>query len=358
MAYTSDLRMKNIIKDIHIDIINILKEQRINVELELRVFDESTEDSKLFEQGGLTFKDPYVDLILGSNDAGWILNGKPLVIVEGTFGTERGQFGDGQLNRFSHSAAVAMNGYVGVTLIPFNGESYSKSGTKPKDIESSNIKIKYAKIHKGFLTGALSISKKEKGYFLVMDAYDRNKLIELVVESVKERIKINNKFEEVVQDILIKMKSKIGKSNYGERSKQTINTLYNNKGEIISKKSRFYTQNYAALTTSEKRDGHGMLGKNLIEIFNCDEDLTYSIFIRLDKVEIEKLKLRKSKEFKYIFEHPKIKVISFDDLVFTDKELKDKVLNLRNINIFQERQNELIKTIQHGFNIGSIRILN
>jgi hypothetical protein len=251
-----------------------------------------------------------------------------------------------------------MNGYVGVTLIPFNGESYSKSGTKPQDIESCNIKIKYAKIHKGFLTGALSISKKEKGYFLVMDAYDRNKLIELVVESVKERIKINNKFEEVVQDILIKMKAKIGKSNYGERSKQTINTLYNNKGEIISKKSRFYTQNYAALTTSEKRDGHGMLGKNLIEIFTCDEDLTYSIFIRLDKVDIEKLKLRKSKEFKYIFEHPKIKVISFDDLVFTDKELKDKVLNLRNINIFQERQNELIKSIQHGFNIGSIRILN
>lgn len=29
MAYTSDLRMKNIIKDIHIDILNILKKKEL-----------------------------------------------------------------------------------------------------------------------------------------------------------------------------------------------------------------------------------------------------------------------------------------------------------------------------------------
>jgi len=108
MAYTSDLRVKNLIKEIDLDIRQCINNQEINKLLDLRIFDESDEDAVLYDKGGLSFLDPNTQTELGSNDAGWFLNGnEPLVIVEGTFGTERGQFGDGQLNRVSHSLGVA-----------------------------------------------------------------------------------------------------------------------------------------------------------------------------------------------------------------------------------------------------------
>ena len=72
-----------------------------------------------------------------------------MVIVEGTFGTERGQFGDGQLNRFSHSTGLALNGFIGVTFVPLKGESYSKRGKTPSNVDEK-IKIKPAIFIKGF----------------------------------------------------------------------------------------------------------------------------------------------------------------------------------------------------------------
>jgi hypothetical protein len=263
MAYTSDTRIKNILKDIHEEVLIQLKGVGLGSELSLRIFEESSEDGRLFNKGGLTFMDPYTNLKLGSNDAGWTYKGEPLVIVEGTFGTERGQFGDGQLNRFSHSTGVALNGFIGVTFVPLHGESYSKSGTSPKSV-GANIKLKPARIHKGFLTGALAICEKEKGWFLVIDAYDRIRLIKLVVEAVKAKEGKTNSLNLIIQEVIGIMKSHLGTSIYGARSKQLITSLHNKKGDVISSRSRVYTQNFEALTTSKKRDGHGMLGKNLV----------------------------------------------------------------------------------------------
>ena len=59
--------------------------------------------------------------------------------------------------------------------------------------------------------------------------------------------------------------SKLGKEiNLSENIKGII--LIGETGEEINCQGRFYTQNIAALTTSSKRDGHGLLGKHLIEI--------------------------------------------------------------------------------------------
>ena len=161
MAYTSDFRLKNYIKDLHFLIIQRLENENINTFPELRIFDESTEDSKIFNDGGLTFLDPRSGNKYGSNDAAWTYQGKPIAVIEGTFGTERGQFGDGQLNRFSHSVGVAVNGFLGITLIPFKGESYSKTGIVC--LNDPSIRIKYANIHKGFLLGAINVNEKEPG---------------------------------------------------------------------------------------------------------------------------------------------------------------------------------------------------
>ena len=297
MAYTSDTRIKNILKDVHISALKKLNEIGLGDNLVLRVFDESSEDGRYFKDGGLTFKDPYTELTLGSNDAGWVYNGNPLVIVEGTFGTERGQFGDGQLNRFSHSTGVALNGFIGVTFVPLKGESYSKSGRNPSDVDEK-IKIKPANIHKGFLTGALAISEKEKGWFLVIDAYSTDVLINLIVESVKEKENVHNSLQIVINGIISNMRRHLGNTEYGSRSNQLITNLYNINKTIVSKRSRVYTQNYVALTTSTKRDGHGMLGKNLVEIFSGPSDSDYyAIFIRLRKNDVINLSKRNSIHF-------------------------------------------------------------
>ena len=357
MAYTSDTRIKNILKDVHIEILKELRKIGLGDKLSLRVFDESSEDGRLFSNGGLTFKDPNTNLVLGSNDAGWLYDKNPLVIVEGTFGTERGQFGDGQLNRFSHSTGVALNGFIGVTFVPMHGESYSKSGTNQTNVDSK-IKIKPAKIHKGFLTGAIAISEKEKGWFLVIDAYAPEVLCKLIIESVKEKEGIKNELQKTIDDIISVMKFHLGSSVYGARSIQLITNLYDSGTKKISSRSRMYTQNYAALTTSTKRDGHGMLGKNLVEIYSGPKSSNYyAIFIRLRKNEIKLLSQRNSKEFQYIFNHPKVNVKCFDDLKFNDPKLKKALEDIVSVNIFQNRQNDLIKAIQAAFNNGEIQII-
>ena len=146
MVYTSDLRGKHILRDLHEEILQEL-EKELPDKVFLRIFDDSQEDDKSWEDGGLTFVDPDSGKTLGSNDAGWYVlddNPEPLVIVEATFGTERGQFGDGQFNRFSHPLAVAKLGHVGVMLIPFQGESYSKQdGISGKDTEFASMKFAY-----------------------------------------------------------------------------------------------------------------------------------------------------------------------------------------------------------------------
>ncbi len=358
MAYTSDLRIKNLLKEVHLEVIECLKPFGINNRVHLRIFDESTEDKKMFRDGGLSFEDPFINLPLGSNDAGWTIDNKvPLVIVEGTFGTERGQFGDGQLNRFSHSAGVALNNYIGVTVVPFKGESYSKDGTVLKDIQSSDkIRLKYANLHVGMLAGALKISQKNVGKFLIIDPYDIDTLKTLVVEAAKEYCGLENKTKEVITSVLSNMTNALGKKNYGESSDQIISKLFDNDMKFLSTHSRLYTHNYAALTTSTKRDGHGLLGKNLIEIYSTENTVYYAIFIRLSGNEVRSLSAKKSKEFQYIFNHPKVTVKSFDDLIFEDSKLQEECLQFRGDNLFQNRNKEIIKKIQIMFNNGKIRV--
>ena len=110
------------------------------------------------------------------------------------------------------------------------------------------------------------------------------------------------------------------------------------------------------LTTSEKRDGHGLFGKNLIESYLCGKDKYYSIFIRLSKEDFINLKKRNQKEFSFLSKSRYINLKCFDDLIFSDDELKKKIINIRNINLFKNRQNELMKRIKNDFYNGKIRI--
>ena len=355
MAYTSDFRLKNLIKDIHSDVINDLKSQGFDNFPTLRIFDESKEDSILFDKGGLTFVDPLTNNKFGSNDAAWIYDGNALVVVEGTFGTERGQFGDGQLNRFSHSTGVAVNGAIGVTLIPLKGESYSKSGSS---IEGFNerIKLKFANIHKGFLKGAIEVNKNEKGHFLVIDTYNPELLKKIVIESFKKNCNKENTLDSLIDTNIKFMKEIVKDYEYGSKGKGLINELYDNSNRVVSKFSRIYTQNFAALTDSSKRDGHGLFGKCLIESYLSGSEKYFAIFIRMNSDDFIELRNRKQKEFKFIDSSSLISNVNFDQLIFDDEKLKNQVLQIKNINLFRNRQDDLLKKIKNNFNLGKIRL--
>lgn len=357
MAYTSDLRLKNLLKDIHTEAVSELKKFGLENKLFLRIFDESSEDAELFINGGLSFKDPFVDLVLGSNDAGWTVDNKtPLVIVEGTFGTERGQFGDGQLNRFSHSASVAYNNFIGVTFVPFKGESYSKDGTVLRDIKSQQIALKYANLHNGMIQGALNICNNYKGKFLIIDTYDRITLLRLLVESVKNYFNIENTLNSIIAEIILKMKNTLGEKVYGSRSDQVLSALYDVNGKKLTTHSRIFTQNFYALTNAAQRDGHGLLGKNLIEVSAINNYLYFAIFIRLTQDEVNRLVNRNSKEFQYIFKNTKIIVKCIDDLLFLDRNFEEKVRAIKDINLFQNRDKNIIKEITAALNNGDIKV--
>lgn len=355
MAYTSDTRGKNLLTDIDIQIRHELKNRNINCDLEFRVFDESDEDALLWEKGGLCFQDPLTKMNLGSNDAGWFLNKKPIFIVEATFGTERGQFGDGQLNRISHSLGPALNGIYGITMVPFQGQSFVSEGTS-KGISSDNIKYSIAYLHKSMALFSLSISKNHIGKYLVMDPYEPDLIYELLLNVILKELGLENKLDILTNIALKKISDYLGNYDYGARSKQTLSRIYFDDGTINEDISRYYSHNLESLTTSTKRDGHGLLGKNLIEMYLA-KDKSTSIFIRMDDKDFEVLKSRKSKEFTFISTSPRINVYNFDDLIFTDPVLKQKLIDFRNQNLHTDTEKSLMGGIQVAFNTGKIKVI-
>lgn len=355
MAYTSDLRGKNLLTDIDIQVRNALSTNGIKCNLEFRVFDESDEDALLWNEGGLCFKDPLTNNNLGSNDAGWFIDGKPVFIVEATFGTERGQFGDGQLNRISHSLGPALNGVYGVTMVPFAGQSFISEGTS-KDIKSANIKYSIAHLHKSMALFALTISKNHNGKYIIMDPYEPEKIVNLLYNVILKELKLENNLLVLTNEALKKIEDYLGNHVYGKQSKQTLSKVYFTDGTINTDISRYYSHNLESLTTSTKRDGHGLLGKNLIEMYLA-KDKSTAIFIRMDDSDFDILHKRKSKEFTFISTSPRINVYNFDDLVFDDLNLKQKVIDFRNQNLHTDNEKNLMKELQIAFNTGRIKVI-
>lgn len=354
MSYTSDLRAKNLLTDIDISIREKLKQEKISANLEFRVFDESQEDAIMWKDGGLCFADPLTGEKLGSNDAGWFIDGTPIFIVEGTFGTERGQFGDGQLNRISHPLGPALNGTYGVIMEPFIGQSFVKEGSKP-GLKSANISYSYGRLRKEMALISLVISKKYKGKYLLMDPYDRQIIEDLLYQLIKKYLQLPNEADRITESILSETKKYLGNYQYGERSKQKLDRFYYTDGTCVSNGARYYTHNLESLTTSTKRDGHGLLGKNLIEMYLA-EDKSTAIFIRMDNKDFDVLLSRHAKEFTYIYNSPRINVYNFDDLEFHDQRLRDKILAFKSQNLHTDTEKAIQSDIQDAFHSGVIRV--
>ena len=357
MAYTSDLRLKNLIKEIHLEILKELDNRGIKEKPVLRIFDESREDAIDWEKGGLTFQDKKLSLNLGSNDAGWFLekSGKylPIVVVEGTFGPERGQFGDGQINRFSHPLGPAKTGTIGVLFSPYKGESFVK--TKERN-ENISFKIQYAHLRKDIVRAALNVNNVESGKYLVIDIYNPPLLKELVIETFLKMLGKENKCEQICSKIISKMKNYIADTTRSSNS-QLLKKVFSEDNKLLKGYTgRIFTHNIEALTTSQKRDGHGLLGKNLIESYLISEGKVLCIFIRLNQKDIENLKKRKAKEFTYLLNCPNFKVVCSEDLIFKNKSDKLELLRLQTENLHMNAQKEFIKKLKNSFENGDILI--
>lgn len=354
MAYTSDRRVKNLLKDIHLEIMEELKPLGLSEQLKLRIFDESKEDDLLWEEGGLTFSDPITKHKYGSNDCGWYYLDKniavPVVVVEGTFGTEHGQFGNGQLNRLSHSFGVAKNGYVGVYFVPFNGESYKKNTSWSR----LQCQVARCKVMPDAIIAALNLNKKVEGRYFFIDAYDTDTLKQLVINKFLQMIGRENSYEVVENNILKKMQS-IAETKKTNRSATTNNAFYSD-GTPVNGHVRIFNHNFEALTTAQKRDGHGMFGRVIADIQTTGMP-EICIYLRLDSKEIELLRKRKSKELVFVFQN--CEVVPFDCLQFDEEymPLYNEICENKTTNYLHTPRRDIPKRVIEGLEAGKIRIV-
>jgi len=349
MAYDSDTRVKETLKDIS---------RAANLKnLILRVFDESNDDQKLWNKGGLTFEDN--EILYGSNDAGWflkkpyIINNKkisdftPVLLVEGSYGTETGNVGSAQYARFSHALGPAKEGFIGVYFIPFESTYIKKDGTCVK-----------AYVRYDMLYAALNASNSEKGEYLFIDAYDTQLMGELLrALDGGSKIEIN----QVITKIKKKMKDFADEHTVAERRKY----LYND--SRIGKLLMFNVVAFSAYNFRKKikykagrfRNGHTIVGDALVTHY-WHEKPTDFIFPRFTHQDCKDLDSFKKKEWLLLRQIKDLRIVTLEDLEFNDKTLEKElyefidVLPLLGKNLLKKE--ELSKRIFDGFKEGTIKI--
>jgi len=349
MAYDSDTRVKETLKEISRN----AKLKNLN----LRIFDESNEDQRHWTKGGLTFGPEAC--LYGSNDAGWFLkkpyliNNKvvsdftPVLVVEGSYGTETGNTGSAQYARFSHALGACVDGFIGVYFIPFES-TYRKA-----DGSETTAYLRYDMIY-----AALNASEAEDGEYLFIDAYDTNlmgEFLKILDEGNKKKI------EEIIRRIKQIMKDFAdGHSPKAERV-----YLYNK--ERVGKLLMFNVVSFSAYNfrTKEKykagrfRNGHTIVGDALINLYWHKKpfDLVLARFTHEDCRNLDALK---QKEWLLLRTHENIRVITLDDLEFKDEKLKERLYDFIDVLPLLGKplimKNKLAKEILNGFLDKSIKI--
>ncbi len=320
MAYDSDTQIKNILREIH------SKAGLKN--LEPRFFPESSEDHKLWEDGGLTFK--HYDIEYGSNDFGWsikkdsIINGKkytdlPKVIVEGTLGLRHRNTGSAQLARFSHALGACHNGACGILFQDFVWDGDKPARTQPD--------LMYA---------ALKAGKRLECPYIVVDVNDHDLMIRILKaydlddkNLIKAAIKeAHTKMESHIEEYAGRMKKKplalkkdrLNKISFTDLIKEHV--TYD--GLVTTKWFDF--ENF---TDSKKRNGHTILGEGLTYAHIMHPKKHYILLPRMLKKDIEGLRNTGGKEQNLLFNHPNMELLGFDDLLCKDNSTKEMIYEMR-----------------------------
>jgi len=345
LGYASDARIKR-------DLRSIGNQGK----LRLRVFDESHEDHKPWKDGGLRFG------IYGSNDGAWyfdeqwkdpvsgeICEKRPVIVVEGSYGTERGNIGSAQYARFHHALGPVMRGLVGVYLIPkrsfYYRDNIEHEATWRLDLD----------------LGCLGASEiHAPGQYLMIDAYNLKLLKELVQSCGFED---ESKKQELIMQIKKEMKDYAEATylrTYGTSDPNAAfsaprrNFAYNN--ERIGKILR---HNVKAFTDPRYRNGHIIVGEGLLLRYWARKEVDL-ILPRFTVEDCKMLDKREQKEWTLLRSRGDVRVVTFDDLVFGDKELEVAVASIRDkLPLLGEnlrKMNAIVKKMKEQFSKGVLKV--
>lgn len=361
MAYDTDTRIKNDLKSIG-----------NQGNLKLRVFDESHDDQRLWSDGGLTFS--HQGLVYGSSDGAWfreedwilegqkVANATPVVVVEGSYGTERGNTGSAQYARFSHALGAVLHGLVGVYYMPKVSEYIKSDGTAST-----------ARWRLDLVYGCLGASEIEAGDYLMIDAYDIQCLKELVAafgegDEPQQRLmvdKIKRDMTEFADAAFMKTFScdTVDPSYCVDAKRRSYAYCDKTIGKILMfNVVSFSSRNFR---TREKyragrfRNGHTILGDALIHRywFKRPVDMIFPRFTVEDCRELDGLV---QKEWSILRLRDDVNVVTLDDLVFDDQHLEDELrgfldaLPLLGSNL--KTKNSLLRRLKSGFRDGIVMV--
>jgi hypothetical protein len=322
--------------------------------LKLRIFTKTQDEHKDWCDGGLRFGE------WGSCDAAWYEIGRwkdpltyrecnaiPRIAVEGTFGPERGHFGTAQYQRIHHVMGAVVRGIIGVYFIP----------------KSSIYMHKGKSVHVHWLwqmvLAALNASKIYSAPFLVIDANKPQVLAELVKAlGFDDDVRAN----QIIQDCFDEMRDYVNK-NISDRN---LNKYLSSMDDVIilsdTTVGKILSSNLSSFVSSRKRGGHIAIGEYLVHRYAFDKKKIFLIFPRLTSYDLAKLDERKrKKEWIFLRTRNDLEIITFDDLQIRDKNLRNKLLNIRkreplNKLPWAREWKNIVKELKSGFINGEILI--
>lgn len=345
MAYASDARIK---KD--------LRQIGSQGKLKLRVFDESHEDHKQWKNGGLRFG------LYGANDGAWysdeawkdpitgeVSDKRPVIIVEGSYGTERGNIGSAQYARFHHALGAVIRGLIGVYFLP-KLSSYYRNNIEHK--ASWRIDLVY---------GCLGASELHfPGEYLMIDAYDPKLLKELIRAYADENQKDQRDLITKIKDEMKTYADKVYWETYKTSDPTAAfrdparNYAYNNDriGKILK-------HNVKAFTDARYRNGHIILGEALLLRYWAKKEVDL-ILPRFTSDDCKMLDQREQKEWNLLRSRKDIRVITFDDLAFGDRTLEGDLTTIRTeLPLLGDnliRMNSIVKKMKDQLRDGTLKI--
>lgn len=278
----------------------------------LRVFPESSkDDQKLFEKGGLTFRDSGFDY--GSCDACWYVKHRdrnlgevevPVIAFEGTDALNRKSSGNAQYQRFHHALGAVKRGIIGVY--------YLRKGTY--------------KIQEDLYGMAHFASKREKGIYLIIDDLS---YLKGILESYLEP----SLFKTLIRDTQNEMYRKF---------KEKFDKKYNGSWEIFAKKRSTIIKNSYVIkhagrmrrnfTDSSQRAGHIAVGEMFLTKYYFYEKKLYYLFPKMFKEDLVYLDEHKSndKEWYLLRHEPNVEIKTIDDITGIPDDKKRIIYSIRN----------------------------
>ena len=368
MAFGSDFRVKYLMRDVQRIVTKRLSEEGVENPLRLRVFDEDAGDNMLWDKGGLTFTTDE-DNDAGSGDGAWYVEEnwidliskkkskfKPILVIEGTFGTETGNVGDAQKTKLSHIFELPQRKILSAILMPKLAEYYSSGKNQNKLPPTFVVNGRWMK---SMVMASISLSQKWNCETMLIDAYNKQQLEELVYSLAKQQIQNTETNQEYkkkqIHEIMCEMSLFVDQyaKDFFEKSRRSnyplsVLDLPMKDGKISSTwVAKIHSDDVKAfgVTTgknpkakSRHRNGHRLLG-NAQELMQITGKNTFLLLPRWDKTDLKKLHdnqgdSKSQKEFTNLVDNPSLDILTMDDIDFgNDTELRDEFKRIRKIGI-------------------------